>query len=541
MTSKTGGEAIVDALIANGVDTVFGLPGAQLDPVFAALHDRANQIRVIHSRHEQGCAYMAYGYGASTGKTGVTMVVPGPGLLNAGAAIVTAYACHTPMLVISGQLRAAMIGKGFGALHEIKDQFGVARTLVKWAGKIMHPDQASGQVATALTEIRRGRVRPTYLESPFDVVGMEAEVGEPILAETPLSNPTVDPARIAEIAGILKNAKRPLIIAGGGAIDSGDWVLTLAERLDVPVVLTQNGLGAIDSRNPRVLSQAGGYHLWKDADVVIAFGTRLMPVMTTYGRAGLKVVKIDIDPEELIRLAPPILGVLGDVADVARDLNSALADFVPDDDPDRSLWAKDARKAVAAELERVTPQVELLGVIREALGEDGILVSDLTQLYFVSQDAYPVYKPRTYIQPSYQGTLGHAAATSLGVKVGNPDKRVLCLAGDGGFMFTVQELATAAQYDIATVFLVMNDKAFGNVKRILNENYGGRVICADLQNPDFVKLSESFGIPAERVDSPAALKAALERAFTRGGPVLVEYSAPEYPSPWHLLQRKPIR
>jgi acetolactate synthase-1/2/3 large subunit len=467
--------------------------------------------------------------------------VPGPGLLNAGAAIVTAYACHAPMLVISGQLRAAMIGKGFGALHEINDQFGVARTMVKWAGKIMHPDQSSGQVATALTEMRRGRIRPTYLESPFDVVGMEAEVGEPIIAQTALPGPTVSPAQIAEVAAILRNAKRPLIIAGGGAIDAGSGILALAERLDVPVVLTQNGLGTIDSRNPRVLSQAGGYHLWKDADAVIAFGTRLMPAMTTYGRAGLKVVKIDIDPEELIKLAPPILGVLGDSADVARELNSALSDFVPGNNPGRQLWADDAREALADELSRVAPQAELLAVIRETLGEDGILVSDLTQLYFASQDAYPVYKPRTYIQPSYQGTLGHAAATSLGVKVGNPDKRVLCLAGDGGFMFTVQELATAAQYNIATVFLVMNDKAFGNVKRILNENYGGRVICADLQNPDFVQLSESFGIPAERVASPTELKKALERAFARGGPVLVEYSAPEFPSPWHLLQRKPIR
>jgi acetolactate synthase I/II/III large subunit len=541
MVKKTGGEAIVDALIANGIDTVFGLPGAQLDPVFAAMHDRANQIEIIHSRHEQGCAYMAYGYAASTGKTGVAMVVPGPGLLNAGAAIVTAYACHSPMLVISGQIRASMIGKGLGALHEIKDQFGVADSLVKWSGKVMHPDQASDQIATALTEIHKGRVRPAYLESPFDVVGMTAEVGEPRIAPDHSANPTVDLQQVAEIAALLRSARKPLIIAGGGSIDAGAELLALAEALDAPIVLTQNGLGAIDSRNDRVFTQAGGYHLWKDADVVVAFGTRLVPAAIAYGRAGLKIVKIDIDPEELYRLPPPLTGVLGDTADVASELARALEGHSPDHDESHPAWIKAARDAVSAELQKVAPQVELLGVIREALGEDGILVSDLTQLYFVSQDGYPVYKPRTYIQPSYQGTLGHAAATSLGVKVGNPDQRVLCLAGDGGFMFTVQELATAAQYNIGTVFLVMNDNAFGNVKRILNENYGGRVICADLKNPDFVALSESFGIPAERVDTPAGLKAALEKAFARGGPALVEYQAPEYPSPWHLLQRKPIR
>jgi acetolactate synthase I/II/III large subunit len=541
MTPKTGGEAIVEALIANDVDTVFGLPGAQLDPVFAALHDRANEIRVIHSRHEQGCAYMAFGYAAATGKTGVAMVVPGPGLLNAGAAIVTAYACHAPMLVLSGQLRAAMIGKGFGALHEINDQFGVARTLVKWAGKIMHPDQAAGQVARALTEMRHGRVRPAYLEAPFDVVGMRAEVGPSIRADANAAGPSVDAAQVATVAGLLAAAKRPLIIAGGGSVDAGRQILALAERVDAPIVLTQNGLGAIDSRNPRVFTQAGGYHLWKDADLVVAFGTRLVPVLQTYGRAGLRIVKIDIDPEELVRLPPPIDGVLGDAAAVAASLTHALGQDVSVADAGREQWLAAARQAVADELARVAPQVELLAVIRDALGEDGILVSDLTQLYFVSQDGYPVYKPRSYIQPSYQGTLGHAAATSLGVKVGHPDKRVLCLAGDGGFMFTVQELATAAQHNIGTVFLVMNDNAFGNVKRILNENYGGRVISADLQNPDFVKLSESFGIPAERVDDPAGLRAALERAFARGGPGLVEYAAPEYPSPWHLLQRKPVR
>jgi acetolactate synthase-1/2/3 large subunit len=541
MTQKTGGEAIVEALIANDVDTVFGLPGAQLDPVFAALHDRANEIRVIHSRHEQGCAYMAFGYAASTGKTGVAMVVPGPGLLNAGAAIVTAYACHAPMLVLSGQLRAAMIGKGFGALHEINDQFGVARTLVKWAAKIMHPDQAAGQVARALVEMRHGRVRPAYLEAPFDVVGMRAEVGPSIKADANSDGPSVDAAQVAAVAGLLGAAKRPLIIAGGGSVDAGREILALAERVDAPIVLTQNGLGAIDSRNPRVFTQAGGYHLWKDADLVVAFGTRLVPVLQTYGRAGLRIVKIDIDPEELIRLPPPIDGVLGDAAAVAAGLTRALGQGVAVADAGRDQWLAAARQAVADELARVAPQVELLAVIRDALGEDGLLVSDLTQLYFVSQDGYPVYKPRTYIQPSYQGTLGHAAATSLGVKVGHPDKRVLCLAGDGGFMFTVQELATAAQHNIGTVFLVMNDNAFGNVKRILNENYGGRVISADLQNPDFVKLSESFGIPAERVDDPAGLRAALERAFVRGGPALVEYAAPEYPSPWHLLQRKPVR
>lgn len=541
MPVQTGGEAVIDTLIANDIDTVFGLPGAQLDPVFAAMHDRADKIQVIHSRHEQGCAYMAYGYAQSTNKTGVCFIVPGPGLLNAGAAMVTAYACNSPVLYFSGQLRKSMIGKGFGALHEIDDQYGLARHLAKWTDRILHPADAPDRVNAALSEIRRGRTQPVYLESPFDVVGQTAAVAAPSKADLAHETPGFDPDEIDVLAKDLAKAKNPVIFAGGGAMEAGPAILDLAEKINAPIVLTQNGLGAIDSRNARVFSQAGGYALWKDADVVLAFGTRLFPAAVAYGRSGLKIYKIDIDPAELYKLPPPMTSILGDSGEAAGEISSAVENHLPASLPDRSAWMERARAQVAAELAKIAPQQELLSVIREEITEDGFFVSDLTQLYFASQDAFPVYKPRTYIQPSYQGTLGHAAATSLGVKVGNPDKPVVCVAGDGGFMFTVQELATAAQYNIGVVFLVMNDNAFGNVKRILNENYGGREICANLQNPDFVKLAESFGIEGRKVGDAAGLRAALREGVGKNAPYLIEYDAPEFPSPWHLLQRKPVR
>ncbi|GAB5458351.1 MAG: thiamine pyrophosphate-binding protein [Henriciella sp.] len=541
MPVQTGGEAVIDTLIANNVDTVFGLPGAQLDPIFAALHDRQDKIKIYHSRHEQGCAYMAYGYAASTNKTGVCFIVPGPGLLNAGAAMVTAYACNSPVLYFSGQLRANMIDKGWGALHEIKDQFGLAGHLVKWSDRITHASEAPGRLNAALSEIRRGRQRPVYLESPFDILKEQGAVTKPEIAETSHSNPELDPDQIDAIAKQLATASNPMIIAGGGAMDAGPEILALAEKINAPIVLTQNGLGAIDSRNERVFSQAGGYGLWKEADVVIAFGTRLFPAAMTYGHKGLSIIKVDIDPTELSRLPVPLTGVVADSADAASQLSSAVEAHAPSAPPDRSGWTDGARAQLETDLKKIEPQRELLNVIREEITEDGIFVSDLTQLYFASQDAYPVYSPRSYIQPSYQGTLGHAVGTALGVKIGNPDRPVICVAGDGGFMFTVQELATAAKYNIGVIFLVMNDSAFGNVKRILQENYGGREICADLHNPDFVKLADSFGIDARKVNSPATLRQALRHGVDSKGPMLIEYEAPEFPSPWHLLHRKPVR
>lgn len=540
MSIQTGGEALVDALIVNGIDTVFGLPGAQLDPIFAALHDRQDDIKIYHSRHEQGCAYMAFGYAEATGKTGTCMVVPGPGLLNAGAAISTGYACNSPMLIVAGQLFTTMIDRGFGSLHEIKDQIGLASHITDWTGQILHPADAAAQVAKALEELHRGRTRPTYLEMPFDTAMQKAKVPTPVPAVLGKGKPLLDERKVKEIASALREAKRPLICIGGGAMDAGPELLALAEKCDAAIAISQNGLGAIDSRNDRVFTQLGCYELWKNADVVVGFGTRFYPAALNYGRRDLDLYKIDIDPSELFRLPPPVKSLLGDAADAAVAITNSIDENV-ERTQERVDWFNTAKLAVASDLQMVAPQVELLGIIRKRLGETGIFVSDLTQLYFVSQDAYPVYRPRTYIQPSYQGTLGHAAATSLGVKIGKPDCPVICVAGDGGFMFTVQELATAVKYNIAVVFLIMNDNAFGNVKRLLNENYGGRVICAELTNPDFVKLAESFGIEAERVVSPDELDSALERAFAANRPVLLEYQAPEFPSPWPLIHRPPPR
>jgi acetolactate synthase-1/2/3 large subunit len=518
MSEKTGGEAIVDSLIANNIDTVFGLPGAQLDPIFVAMHDRQDQIRLMHSRHEQGCAYMAYGYAEASGKIGTMLVVPGPGLLNAAAAIVTGYACNTPM------------------------QFATAGGLVKWARRVDRPENIPGEFIEALNQIRHHRPRPVYLEIPFDFAKEKSEIPDALVAASDQVRPEIETEVIDKAAAALAKAKCPLIVVGGGARMAGDAVRELAELLHAPVAMTQNALGTLDCRHELAFTQLGAHHWWSKADVVLALGTRLFPAAMAWGRDNAqKIIKVDIDAAELNRLPAPIDGIHGDVAEAAIALRDSLDNCMSKAAPDRSDEISAVRAAVQQELEIVAPQRELLQIIREELGEDGVLVSDLTQLYFAAQDVFPVHRPRTYIQPSYQGTLGHAAATCLGAQVAVGDRPVIGLAGDGGFMFTVQELATAVQYNIPVTFLVMNDGAFGNVKRILQEDYDDRVICADLQNPDFVKLAQSFGMPGRRASAPDDLRTALKESIAEPGPALVEYRAPEFPSPWPLHFRQKVR
>ena len=531
----TGGEALVEALISQGIELVFGLPGAQLDPIFAAFHDRQDRIRIIHPRHEQGCAYMAYGYGQAGGGVGTLLVVPGPGLFNAGAGMVTGYACNTPMLCIAGQGRSHLIGRGFGVLHEIPDQLELGRGMAKSAEKIETGEEIPEKIANAFGLAMSGRRRPTYLEVPLDITQANLKAPARFPTGEDWSPPQPDSESIELAARALAEANCPLIIAGGGAVDAGEELRAIAELLGAPLAMSQNGLGTIDCRHPLAFTQNGAHKWWAKADVVLAVGTRLFPANFAWGRdEDMRIIKIDIDDQELHRLPGPIDGIHGDARQVSKVLLEALQAKSHARRADRSLAFKEVREAVAASLAPLQPLTDLLMCIRRALGEDGVLVSDLTQLYFAAQDAYPVYQPRSYIHPSYQGTLGHAVATSLGVKLAVGERPVISLSGDGGFMFTVQELATAVQHAIDVTFLVMNDGAFGNVKRILRENYGNRVIGANLQNPDLVKLAESFGMSGRRVRDAASLEVALGESLSEPGPGLVEYQAPEFPSPWPL-------
>ena len=288
MTSTSGGEAIVNGLVAHGVDTVFGLPGAQIYGLFDAFHQA--QLKVIGARHEQACGYMAFGYARSSGRPGVFSVVPGPGVLNAGAALLTAFGCNEPVLCLTGQVPTAFLGKGRGHLHEMPDQLATLRTFVKWADRIEYPDIAPAMVSRAFQEMMSGRRGPVSLEMPWDVFTQRAEVGPSKVFDT-LPAPQPDPDRIKAAAALIKDSKRPMIFVGSGAIHAREEILELAEMIDAPVVAFRSGRGIVSNAHELGLTMAAAYRLWPNTDLMIGIGTRLeLPTMSRwpYRPDGLK-------------------------------------------------------------------------------------------------------------------------------------------------------------------------------------------------------------------------------------------------------------
>ncbi|MCC7411462.1 MAG: hypothetical protein IT495_07515 [Gammaproteobacteria bacterium] len=536
MPHMTGAEAIVEALLAHGIDTVFGLPGGQLDHLFDAMHARRDRLRVLHTRHEQGAAYMAYGYAASTGRIGAYAVVPGPGLLNTGAALATAYANNAPVLCVCGQVHAAGIDSGYGHLHEIPDQLGLVRHLTKWAARIDHPAQAPALVAEAVRQLRSGRPRPVEIEMAMDVMGQRAEVESVAVAVESRTWP-VDADLVEAAARLLGRAERPLIVVGSGALDAGAPLHALAMALQAPVVAFRKGRGIVDEREPLSQSWPAGHRLWGRADAVLAVGTRLMIPLTDWGRdEDLKLVRVDIDPVEMNRICTPDVGLVGDASVVL----AALAAAVPRHNrrrASRSAELTALKSEVAAEIRAQVPeQMAYLDAIRAVLPQDGIFVDEVTQVGFVSWYGFPVYRPRQFVTAGYQGTLGYGYATALGVVAANPGRHVVQVSGDGGFMFNVQELATAVHHRLPLVTVIFNDGKFANVQRQQDEWFAGRRICSDLTNPDFVRLAEAFGALGLRAGSPAALRSALEQGFADGGPVIIDVPvASRMASPWPFI------
>lgn len=537
MPTLTGGEAIVAALLAHQVDTVFGLPGAQIYGLFDAFHRAQPRLKVIGARHEQACSYMAFGYSRSTGRPGVYSVVPGPGMLNAAAGALTAFGGNTPILCLTGQVPTAFLDRGRGHLHEMPDQLATMRGFSKWAQRIEHPAAAPVVIARAFQEMLSGRQGPAAVEMPWDVFMQKAEVAvcDPL---GPLPKPPVDTDRLQQAARLIQQSKAPMIFVGSGAMDAGEEILELAELIDAPVVAFRSGRGIVSNKHELGLTIAAAYHLWHQTDLMIGIGTRLeVPGWRwPYRPAGLKSIRIDIDPAETRRFIADA-SIVADAAEATRELTAAVRKL-GHRSPGRREEIRKARDRAQAEIQSIQPQMAYLHAIREVLPSNGLVTDEISQMGFTSWYGFPVYEPRTFIASGYQGTLGSGFPTALGVKVANPDRPVVAITGDGGFMFGVQELATAAQYGIAVVTLVFNNNAFGNVRRDQLKAFDGRLTGAELLNPDFVRLAESFGVNAVRVDSPETFKPALERALGANRPCLIEVSVPRgsEADPWRFLQ-----
>ena len=537
MTTLTGGEAIVSGLVAHGVDTVFGLPGAQVYGLFDAFHQA--QLKVIGARHEQACGYMAFGYARSSGRPGVFSVVPGPGVLNASAALLTAFGCNEPVLCVTGQVPTQFLGKGRGHLHEMPDQLATLRTYVKWADRIEYPGNAPTTVARAFQEMTSGRRGPASVEMPWDVFTQRADTAAAKVLE-PLPAPQPDPDMIKQAAALIRNSKAPMIFVGSGAIEAREEILELAEMIDAPVVAFRSGRGIVSNAHELGLTMAAAYKLWPTTDLMIAIGTRAeLPASGfrwPYQPKGLKSIRVDIDPAEMRRLASDV-AIVADAKAGTADLVTAVKRAGYARTSGRRGDIREATGSAQAEIQRIQPQMAYLNILREVLPANAIVTDELSQFGFASWYGFPIYEPRTFITSGYQGTLGSGFPTALGAKVANPDKPVVAITGDGGFMFGVQELATAVQFNIGVVTLVFNNNAYGNVRRDQRERFDGRVVASDLVNPDFVKLAESFGVASARVTAPDQFKAAMEKALAHGGPYLisVEVTRDSEVSPWAFI------
>ena len=532
----TGGAAMVEGLLRNGVDTLFALPGVQLNHFFDAVYDKRNAIRVLNARHEQGAAYMAFGYAIATGRVGAFAVVPGPGILNTTAALSTAYGCSQPVLAITGQINAAAIDRGYGLLHEIRDQPGTLASVNKWVHRIDHPVDAPAAMDEAFRHLQGGRPRPVTVEMAMDMMGLESMVPVPETA-VEVRPPEADPDLIAAAAKMLGAAKAPMIFVGSGAYHAAAEVRALAEMLQAPVVAYQNGRGVLDERHYLAQVHPAGNALWAVCDVALSIGCRLQPERMYWGiDDDLKVIHVDIDPTELTRVMAPTIGIVGDSALVT----AALVDAVPAHNPRRAS-REDELTALKASthqhlVDGLGPQMAFLEVIRDELPEDGFFVDEFTQVGYVARVGFPVYRPRTMVTPGYQGTLGYGFATALGVAAAHPDKKVISVNGDGGFMYTMPELASAVHHNLDIVAIVFADGHYGNVRRQQKLEHDGKVIASDLTNPDFVKLAESFGALGLRADGPEGLRAALKQAFKQRGPAIIEVPVGEFTEPWPFIR-----
>ena len=538
----TVADLVADSLILNGIKDIYCLPGFQNDDFFDALYRRPDALIPISARHEQGAAYMALGAAMATGRQQAFCIVPGPGLLNASAALVTAFSVNAPLLALVGHLPTAGIGRGYGLLHEIPEQSRTLSALTKQSQMIDSGAAAPKALRNAFAALGSGRPRPVGLEIPSDIwkSPVEADPKETVPADPgPGAISSVD---LDKCIGLLANSERPMIYAGGGCQSFGPEVARLAEALSAPVTSFCMGHGVISSENPLSISTHAAHGLWNSVDLLLAIGTRLKTPQLNWGTDDeLKIVHIDIDPSELGKITKPEVGMCADLGDVLGPLVEA-AERRP---RNRSRWRAEVERAssksAARIADRLAPQVAWLEAIRSELPADGIFVEEVTQTGFAARLALPVYKPRTYISTGYQGTLGFGLPTALGAAHARRDVPVVSISGDGGALFAIGELATAVHYEIPLTAVVFNDNAYGNVRMLQKDFYGGRVIASDLTSPDFVKLAESFGARGLRARTPEELRRGVRQSMKSAGPTVIEVPVGDFPSPWEFIMLPKVR
>jgi thiamine pyrophosphate-dependent acetolactate synthase large subunit-like protein len=520
-----GGVAAVKSLEANGVDTVFGIPGVHTLEIYDALVD--SSIRHILARHEQGAGFMADGYARASGKPGVAVIITGPGITNVATPIGEAYTDSVPVMVLSSNVERAWAGKMLGHLHDLSDQLGVMAAVTKWNERTPNVSSIPHLINTAFQKMTFGRPRPTHVEIPIDVLSEFEDVEIAAAPRNPA--PAPDNTSLNDALDLIESAGRTVIYCGGGVQDgAGSVVEALAAQLGAPVLTSAMGKGAVSDRCPRTLGnnwERGNPvdDMLTEADLAIVFGSKLGAQETDYQRMPLpeKLIRVEIDDHEVLRNYTPTVPIVADSYQTATALLTGLQDR----GSSKQGWSEEEIQQIkngAIDQCWGSAQQPYVDALRNAIPDDGILVNDMTMMAYVNCRRYPVYEPRTFFFPSGYGTLGYSLPAALGAKIACPEKTVVAVMGDGGFQYTMQELATAAQFEIGLPIVIFNDSTYTAVKEEQASAHDRRFIAVDLKNPDFVALAKAYGIEAVRAESPAGLREAIETAARRNGPTLID-------------------
>ncbi len=534
MAKLSGGEALAKSLVREGVEVVFGLPGVQMYGLVAGIRDEPG-LRMVTARHEFSTTHMADGYARATGRPSVAMVVPGVGLYNAGSGIATAYARSSPVLLLAGEVPRAQIGKGLDGLHEIVDQSDLMKPITKYRKSILRPHEAPAAVNEAFRKMRSGRTRPAYIDMPPE--GMVEREEVELFESVPAERSVCDASLIEEAAADILSAKTAIIFAGGGIARSGafDELRELTEMTGIPVVNSAGGKGVIPYSHPNSVGSWVGAagpikEMIDNAEVIVAIGTRFTP--RNPAGSGSKVIHIDPDQSILDRPHPNKLQLKGDAKATLSKLLSALSDAGCNSEmmADRHAFDKSALEEVRSRDRSEDAAYPWLVAIQDAYPDDATGIWGMTQLGYYSRQHFEVDRPWSYIDSGYMGTLGYAYPTAIGAKVGVPDRPVICVVGDGGFMYASGELSTAVKYGINVVAVVFNDGAYGNVARDLDQDFGGSYE-ADFVNPDFVAMAHAYGGKGFLATSPEELSSAIRSAIDADAPSIVEVKIGRLPRP----------
>ncbi|EFH81871.1 thiamine pyrophosphate-binding protein [Ktedonobacter racemifer] len=534
----SGAQAIIATLQAFQVDTIFGIPGIHTLPLYDEIH-KTPGMRHVLARHEQGAGFMAEGYARATGRPGVVSTITGPGLTNVATAVASAFADSIPLLVISSSGPHATASRGRGELHELKNQLGVMESLAGWARAVECVEEIPGAIQDAMRIMRSGRARGAYLQVPYDLFRAYATVTLPTAEELIFEPRRPQEADIIQAAQLLREARKPVILAGTGATmaHANQELIALAERLQAPVILGSKSHDVIPNDHPLAVltttyTNTELHPLLESSDLLLVVGSKLGAERTAYGQYPLppRLVHIDIDPTVIGHTYPAMLGIVADAREALQALNTQLGDLAsarPELETELSQVRAKIRQETRA---RFGEEVALLDSVRAAVPPHGMIVADMTMLGYASTVFLPVYEPGSFIHPCEFCTIGCGLPLALGAQVAQPERPVVALCGDGGFLLNSSELATAVQEQLPVVVVIFNDSTFTCVKTEQRQAYEGRYIATDIVEPDYVALAQAFHLRGIRAEGLEALQAAIQEGLASRRPTLIE--VPLSPKPW---------